>query len=50
MFDNGQGGTELQEVLDILNDAWNYFPNKVIGGLSPVEKFLEYNSKKKLLN
>lgn len=47
MFDNGQGGIELQNVLDVLNDAWNYFPHKIIGGLSPAEKLLEYNSRKK---
>ncbi len=47
MFDNGQGGIELQNILDVLNDAWNYFPHKIIGGLSPAEKLLEYNNRKK---
>jgi len=42
MFDNGQGGIELQDVLDILNDAWNYFPHKIIGGLSPAEVMLKH--------
>lgn len=45
MFDTGQGAAELQNVLELVNDAWNYFPHKVIGGLSPAEKILEYNQK-----
>ena len=43
MFDTGQGATELQSVLELVNDAWNYFPHKVIGGLSPAEKLLEHH-------
>jgi len=43
MFDTGQGAAELQNVLELVNDAWNYFPHKVIGGLSPAEKLLEYH-------
>lgn len=42
MFDNGQGGIKLQNVLDVLNDAWNYFPHKIIGGLSPAEMMLKH--------
>lgn len=42
MFDTGQGAAELENVLDLVNDAWNFFPHKVIGGLSPAEKWLEY--------
>ena len=38
MFDTGQGAAELQTVLELVNDAWNYFPHKIIGGLSPAEK------------
>jgi Ran GTPase-activating protein (RanGAP) involved in mRNA processing and transport len=41
MFDNGQGLIELENVLELVNDAWNYFPHKIIGGLSPAEKLLE---------
>lgn len=37
MFDAGQGAAELQNVLDLVNDAWNYFPHQAIGGLAPVE-------------
>ena len=43
MFDTGQGAAELENVLELVNDAWNYFPHKVIGGLSPAEKLLEYH-------
>ncbi|HEY4475697.1 MAG TPA: hypothetical protein VJB92_03180, partial [Candidatus Paceibacterota bacterium] len=47
MFDTGQGAAELQNVLELVNDAWNYFPHKVIGGLSPAEKLLEYKEQQK---
>lgn len=43
MFDTGQGVAEFQNVLELVNDAWNYFPHKIIGGLSPAEKLLEYH-------
>lgn len=46
MFDNGQGLLEMKEILQIINDAWNYFPHKSINGLSPAEKMLEYRPKK----
>jgi len=46
MFDTGQGAAELQNVLELVNDAWNYFPHKIIGGLSPAEKLLEYHLSK----
>ena len=42
MFDTGQDAAELQNVLELVNDAWNYFPHKIIGGLSPAEKLSEY--------
>lgn len=42
MFDTGQRILELQNILAIVNDAWNYFPHKILGGLSPAEKALEY--------
>ena len=47
MFDTGQGAAELQNVLELINDAWNYFPHKVIGGLSPAEKLLEHKEQQK---
>src|SRR3989338_8507009 len=46
MFDTGQDAAELQNVLELVNDAWNYFSHKIIGGLSPVEKLLEYREKR----
>lgn len=42
MFDTGQGAVELENVLEIVNEAWNYFPHKILEGLSPAEKLLEY--------
>lgn len=45
MFDTGRGVTELQNVLDLANDAWNYFPHKILGGLSPAEKVMECRPK-----
>lgn len=42
MFDNGLGLVELENVLETVNDAWNYFPHKILGGLSPIEKSLEH--------
>lgn len=37
MFDTGQGAAELQTVTELLSDAWNYFPHKILGGKSPAE-------------
>lgn len=42
MFDTGQGAAELENVLELVNDAWNFFPHKILDGLSPEEKLLEY--------
>ena len=41
----GGGATELENVLELVTDAWNYFPHKVLGGISPAEKLLEYKQK-----
>ena len=46
MFDTGQDAAELQNVLELVNDAWNYFPHKIIGGISPAEKLLAYRKAK----
>ncbi len=45
MFDNGGNATELENVLELVSDAWNYFPHKLLGGISPAEKALEYHGK-----
>ena len=47
MFDTGQGALELENIMDTINDAWNYFPHKIIGSLSPAEKLLEYEQSRK---
>ena len=47
MFDNGQGAGEMGTILETINDAWNYFPHKILGGLSPAEMLLEYQPKQK---
>ena len=47
MFDGGGDATELENVLELVTDAWNYFPHEILGGISPAEKFLEYNDKSK---
>ncbi len=43
MFDRGGDASELENILELVNDAWNYFPHKIIGGLSPADKILEYS-------
>jgi len=47
MFDRGGDASELENVLELVSDAWNYFPHKILNGLSPAEKILEYQSKNK---
>jgi hypothetical protein len=44
MFDNGDM-SQLSNVLELVTDAWNYFPHKALGGISPTEKSLEYAEK-----
>jgi len=36
MFDDGNF-ENLSNVLEIITDAWNYFPHRILGGLSPNE-------------
>ncbi len=45
MFDRGGDASELSNVLELVTDAWNYFPHKVLGSISPAEKLLEYKDK-----
>ena len=45
MFDRGGDASELSNVLELVTDAWNYFPHKVLGGISPAEKLLEHHEK-----
>lgn len=41
MFDRGGGASELSNIPKLVTDAWNYFPHKILNGLSPAEKLLE---------
>lgn len=41
MFDKGQGINEFNKIMEIVNEAWKYFPHKMIDGLSPAEKLME---------
>ena len=45
MFDRGGNVSELSNVLELVTDAWNYSPHKVLGGISPAEKLLEHKDK-----
>ena len=47
MFDHGGDASELSNVLELVTDAWNYFPHKVLGGISPAEVLLEHHNKTK---
>jgi hypothetical protein len=37
MFDTGEGAVELSDAIEVLTDAWNYFPHHALGGQAPVE-------------
>ena len=41
MFDRGGDASELSNVLELVTDAWNYFPHKALGGISPSEQSLK---------
>ncbi len=45
MFDRGGDVSELSNILELVTDVWNYFPHERLGGVSPVEKSLEYEKK-----
>lgn len=45
MFDRGGDASELDNILELITDAWNYFPHKALGGISPAEKSLGYKNK-----
>jgi len=46
IFDRGGDAEELNQILEIINDAWNYFPHKSLDGLCPMEKILEHQKKR----
>lgn len=37
IFDQGDP-MELENILDLATDAWNYFPHKILGGKAPADK------------
>ncbi len=41
-LDTANNLTGLSNVLELVTDAWNYFPHEVLGGISPAEKLLEH--------
>lgn len=45
IFDRGGDVGELQNILDLATDAWNYFPHKALGGLSPQEMIDQQKNK-----
>jgi len=47
IFDRGGDASELENILEVTNDAWNYFPHKCMGGLCPMEKIVNENKKRK---
>lgn len=42
MFDRGGDSSELSDILELVIDAWNYFPHKALGGISPAEAILKH--------
>lgn len=47
VFGRGENIDELNKIMSIISEAWNYFPHKSLDGLSPTEKLMEYNRKQK---
>jgi len=45
MLDRGGDASELSNVLELVTDAWNYFPHKVLDGISPAEIILKHQQK-----
>jgi len=50
MFDRGGDASELDNILELATDAWNYFPHKILKGLCPMEQILESSQKQKSKN
>lgn len=46
-FDRGGDVSELENILELATDAWNYFPHKSLKGKSPAEIIFEYQKKPK---
>jgi hypothetical protein len=41
LFGRVPGTIEMDTVLSVFQDAWNYFPHRSLNGSSPIERFLE---------
>lgn len=41
MFDDGDP-VNLSNAVEVATDAWNYFPHKILNGLSPTEVLLKH--------
>jgi len=41
MFDRGGNASELDNILELVTDAWNYFPHKSLKNRSPIEMIYE---------
>ena len=46
-YNSNRNTSELSNVLELVTDAWNYFPHEVLGGISPAEILLENQKKQK---
>lgn len=44
MFDDGDP-SNLSNAVEVSTDAWNYFPHKILGDLSPAEVLLKHKNK-----
>lgn len=47
-FDRGGDVSELENILELATDAWNYFPHKSLNGKSPSEVILEHQKTQKI--
>jgi hypothetical protein len=43
LFDSLPNRTDIDTLLPVIQDAWNYFPHRALGGKSPVEIHLEFH-------
>jgi hypothetical protein len=42
MFYTDSGGVEFKDMVATVRDAWNYFPHRRLGGLSPAKKAIQH--------
>lgn len=47
IFDRGGDASEIDNILELVNDAWNYFPHKCLAGLCPMEKITKENKNRR---